>query len=171
MTTLLSVSSGAIVFRDTSGNIIFDSSEKLFQATSRHTGTKVVGSWTASYNAGSGTITDVNTDTAHSLATINADCDTVVGAFKVSIASGSQGVAGVGWFNASGSYVHYFDSSIPARTVCQSMAAFTFRASGGSLFLHERVVLRAYVGLGAPTNSLTLQQITFDYNLYVGSFI
>lgn len=171
MTTLLSVSGGAIVFRDTSGNIVFDSSEKLFQATSQHTGTQVVGNWTASFDNPTATFTDVNTDTTHALATINSACDTVIGAFKVSVASGSAGVAAAGWFNASGSYVHYFDSSIPARTICQSMAAFTFRAAGGSLFLHERVVLRAAGGLGTPSNSITLQQITFDYNLYVGSFV
>lgn len=171
MTTLLSVGAGAIVLRNTSGNIIFDSSEKLFQATSQHTGTKVCGSWTASYD-GAGNFTDVNTDTTHSLATINANCDTVVGAFKVSVSSGSQGVSGLGWYAAGGTYVHFLDESGGgSRSIAQCMAGFTFRATGGSLVLHERVILRAIGGVGAPANSITLQQTTFEYNLYVGSFV
>lgn len=150
---------------------MFDSDEKLFQATSREPGTKVIGPWTASFNASGSVITDVNTDTLHALKAINPSCDTVSGAFRVSVASGSAGVSGVGWFNASGSYLHFLSSATGTNTVAQQMAAFTFEASGGTLYLRERVILRAQTGIGAPTNSVTLQQITFDYNLYVGSFV
>lgn len=172
MTTLLSVSSGRIVFRNTAGNIVFDSDEKLFQATSQHTGTTVCGSWTASFNSGTGTYTDVNTDTNHTLASINANCDTVIGAFKADVPSGSNGVSGLGWYAAGGTYLHYLDESGGGtRAIAQCMAGFTFRATGGSLVLHERVILRAVGGVGAPSSTLTLQQVTFTYNLYVGSFI
>lgn len=165
------MSSGRILFRNPAGSVVFDSDEKLFQATSRETGTKVLGSWTASFTSSGSVFTDVNTDTLHALKTINSTCDTVVGAFKVSVASGSAGVSGIGWFNASGSYMHYLASAIGTNTIAQQMAAFTFEASGGTLYLRERVILRAAGGIGAPSSSVTLQQITFDYNLYVGSFV
>lgn len=171
MTTLLDVSAGRIVLRNVAGDTVFDSDQKLFQATSQETGTKVVGPWTASFDQPTATFTDVNTDTLHELKTVNGNCDTVVGAFKVSVPSGSYGVSGVGWFNASGTYLHFLNSSIGTRTIAQNMAAFTFEASGGKLYLRERVILRAAGGLGSPSNSITLLQTTFEYNLYVGSFV
>lgn len=171
MATLLEVSSGLIRLRDTSGNIIFDSNEKLFQATQRLTGSKTVGGWTASFTSSGSIITDVNTDTEHVLASINAACDTVVGSFEVSAASGG-GVHNLGWFNGGGSYMHFHDGADATnRVICQNMLAFTFRARSSQLVLHERVIMRAIVGIGVPTNSITIGAVTFNYNLYVGSFV
>lgn len=171
MTDLLEIGAGLIRLRDASGAVKFDSNEKLFQATEKIVDTVTVGGWTASFNGGTGIATDVNTDVEHVLATINAHNDTVVGAFEVT-AVGGKGVTGLGWFNAGGTYMHFHDGAVPAsRGVCQEMATFTFRARSSQLVLHERVILRAIVGIGVPTNSITLGAVTFDYQLYVGSFV
>ena len=170
MTQLLSISSGQIVLRDTSGAIVFDSNEKLFQATSRVTGSVNVGPWTASYNGTSGARTDVNVDTNHLLASVNSACDTVVGAFQAT-SSDSRGVVGLGWFNAGGTYMYFHDAATTTRVFAQEMVAFTFFCSGGGLYLNERVVMRAITGLSAPTNTITLAQVTLAYNLYCGSFV
>lgn len=166
---LIEATAGALKMRNTAGDIIFDSDEKLFQATSRVTGTKSVGPWTASYDGGS-VITDVNTNTNHFLASVNAACDTVVGAFSVTTSDG-RGLHNLGWFNAGGTYLHFFDAAVSSNTICQQFATFTFFASGGSLYLNERVLLRAAVGIGVPANSITLSQVTFGFNLYCGSFV
>lgn len=171
MVDIVSATSGRLVLKDTDGHTVFDSDEKLFQATSRVTGSVVVGPWTASFV--SPTITDVDTNVQHSLANINSSCDTVVGAFYVSSTS-NYGVANFGWFNASGTYLHYHDAALfPStnRILLQEFVQFTFLASGGTLYLHEQVKLRAGVGLGIPNNRITIPAITFSYNLYVGSFV
>lgn len=172
MARLLEVNAGLIRLKDTASRIIFDSNEKLFQAVSYHTGAQVCGSWTASYNANNGAIFDVDTDIVHFLAPINSVCDTAVGAFSVSTSSPGYGVQGLGWFNASGSYVHYFDApSATTKNLCQQFCAFSFECDSGWLRLRERVVLRALVGIGVPSNSITVNEITFDYKIYVGSFV
>lgn len=170
MTKLIEVGSGRIVLRDTNGATRFDSDEKLFQATSRVAGTTIVGPWTASYDGGS-TIVDVVTDVDHYLTAVNSACDAVVGSFYVTTSDG-KGIAGLGWFNANGTYLHHFASAHPTlQVVCQQFSTFTFFAASGGLYLNERVLLRANVGIGVPANTVTLTQITFDYNLYCGSFV
>jgi hypothetical protein len=173
MVAVFSASGGRIVCRNAAtGAIRFDSDEKLFQATQRIAGAITLGPWTASFVALGSVITDVNTDVNYTLASINSACDTVVGAFKVTTSSTAYGVNGLGWFQAGGTYLHYFDAAIPGnRTVVQEFVSFTFSAAGGSLLLNERAVLRAIVGLGEPNNTITVPAITFDYNLYVGSFV
>lgn len=171
MTNLLEVSSGRIVIRDTDGATRFDSNEKLFYATERRTGSVTIPARTASYFNGS--FSDVNNDINHVLGSINAGCNTVVGAFRVTTTSG-YGVANLGWNNASGTYLHYFeaqDTGIRARHVSNAMA-FTFIASGGQLILHERTILRAMFTFNQSlTITITVPAVTFNYNLYVGAFI
>lgn len=166
MTTLLEATPGRLVLRGTDGNIRFDSDEKLFQATERVTGSIALGPWTASATWPA-TRVNVNQEINHTLKSIHASCDTVVGAFSVT-SSYSGGVSNLGWFNASGTYLHYANGSNGTE---YGMALFTFVASGGVLALNERIYLTADFPTGSGTIRHTLLALTIQYNLYVGSFV
>lgn len=171
MTDLLDVSAGRIVIRDTSGATRFDSNEKLFYAVERVRSSVTIPARAASFL--NGTYSDARIDTEHVLKSINVGCDTVVGAFKVTTTSG-YGVANLGWNNASGTYLHYFDDLNPSDRIryVANAVSFTFRARSGQLVLHERTILRAMFNFSTTiTNTITVPSITFDYNLYVGAFI
>ena len=164
MTNLLEVSSGRIVLRDTDGSTRFDSDEKLFQATTRATGSVSLGPWEAT--ATNGFKGDINSDTSYLLQSVNSACDTVVGSFQLtSTGSPAYGVGGLGWFNASGSYVHYVASSGTIGDF--GFVTFTFLCSGGGLYLNERVVLgAAQPSTGGITNRHIVLGLSFEYNLF-----
>lgn len=169
MTTLLEATSGRLVLRDTDGTTVFDSDEKLFQATTRATGSYSLGAREAT--ATSGSKFDVDENNNYLLQSVNAACDTVVGSFRLtSTGSPAYGVGGLGWFNASGSYVHYVASSGAAGDY--GFAAYTFFCSGGGLYLNERIILgAAQPSTGGITNRHIVLGLTFDYNLFCGSFV
>lgn len=176
MTTLLNVSAGSIVIKDTDGTTVFDTNERLFCVTDTKSGTKALSSFTASNNNSSNNY--VNQDNYYDLGAINAAADTVRGSFYVTTSGGSQGnVAGIGWFNASGTYVHYFGSSAPVLgggtngALCQ-LALYTFIASGGHLYLNERISLQSTKSTSPSTTfRVTLLAPTFQYNLLCGTFV
>ena len=114
MTTLLSATAGRLVLRGTDGLTRFDSDEKLFQATTRATGSVSRGPW-------------------------------------------------------SGSYLHYQQNS---GGTSWGLVAFTFYCSGGGLYLKERVLLSAATPSSPGiTNTHQVLGLTFEYNLYCGSFV
>lgn len=168
MTTLLEVGAGRIVLRNTAGDTVFDSDERLFQATDKKTGSITVGSWQGSYTQ-TGGHADANRDFKYNLQAINAHADTVVGSFSVA-ASDGNGLAGKGWFSANGTYVHYNNAYTIGIGQGYGFAAFTFTAEGGFLKLHERIWLRSHaVETGFSTH--TLQAVTFNWHVYCGSFV
>ena len=167
-------SSGRILVTDeTDEIIIFDSNEKMFQATDRVIGTVTIPERRATFD---GTFHDVDLDIYHPIASVNAHADTVVGAFKLT-SSAPQGVAGLGWFNASGTYMHFISSGtgvtegIARNDSLSCLMGFTFIANGGALMLHERTILQSQGTLRDIVTSVTVFSVTFYYNLYVGSFV
>ncbi len=178
MTTLLSVSAGNITIRDTDGTVVFNTDERLFCATNSVSGSVTLSAYTAS-EPFSGTSVRPNVDSLHSLASINASADIVRGAFYVSTGDGSGSVTARGWFNAGGTYVHNFSavgqglssSATNDNTVVSCFAAYTFLASGGVLYLHERVVMRAPDKADPGTNFVSFTAPTFFYNLLCGTFV
>jgi hypothetical protein len=166
LTTLLQATPGSLILRGLDGGIRFWSEEKLFQATERVSGSIAVGPWsgTATWPA---TRVNVNQDINHFLKTIDPSCDTVVGAFSVT-SSYSGGVSNLGWFNASGTYLHYSNNIGGGG---YGMVLFTFLASGGSLLLNERAYVTATFPGGSGTLTHTVLALTIQYNLYVGSFV
>ena len=168
MTTLLSATAGRLVLRGTDGLTRFDSDENLFQATTRATGSVSRGPWTATRTTSVNNAINAETNTL--LQSVNAACDTVVGSFKLtSVGSPSYGVGGLGWFNASGSYLHYQQNS---GGTSWGLVAFTFYCSGGGLYLKERVLLSAATPSSPGiTNTHQVLGLTFEYNLYCGSFV
>lgn len=151
--------------------VVFDSDEGLFSATDFIEGQVTTPERVAINDDGDETPVDI--DVGHPLASVNSAADVVVGAFKVTTDT-PIGLAGLGWFNANGSYVHYCDSlgtlTQPTNWFLSSMAVYTFQCSGGSLSLNERVVLRARVSPNL-TVTHTLLAVTFDYKLFCGRFV
>lgn len=164
---------------DVDGHVTFDTEERLFCDTEGHfiTGSIALSGYTAQ-NKNQSDLVLVNVDSLHALASINSAADIVRGSFSVTTSGGTQGgLTNLGWFNAGGSYIHYFGAiplftgSFPTlQSQIAQIAAYTFIASGGTLYLHERVFLKARVDATQPTVtfSVTLLPPTFSYNLLCG---
>lgn len=156
-------------------DVVFDTDERLFTVTDGPiTGTITTPSRTATRIGSSSTNIPVNVEVDTLIASVNASATTVRGSFAAST-SGSFGVAGLGWYNASGSYVHFLGPSNGAlgtggNAGLRSIAAYTFFVSAGGLYLKERVALQADFSLSLTT-SLTLNPVTLNFYLLVGTFI
>lgn len=154
---------------------VFDSDERLFTATDLITGSVTFPARVATWQTSSHTNVDINSD--HSLGFVNADADIVLGSFQVTTFGGSQGIAGIGAFNAGGTYVHYQSgviapvSGTPTNTSIGNMAAYTFFAEDGQLYLNERVMLYAGSTITSATLTVTLLSVQFDYKLFVGTLV
>src|SRR5262245_21153972 len=165
---------GRITVTDTDGHLTFDSNEKLFNGTNFVTGTLVIPQRQATFDGASDTAVNIDTTIDHGLASINAAADTVLGSFRASAAT-NQGVANLGWFCASGTYVHYWGANgHPSRTDehwwLDNRVTYTFIASGGVLRLRERIWLRSQTLSTNLNTSITVFGVTLDYKLYVGTF-
>lgn len=165
---------GRITITDADGHLTFDSNEKLFNGTNFVSGTLVIPQRQATFNAGNDADNFLNFTQDWPLAAVNSAADTVLGSFRVSTAT-PQGVAGLGWFCASGSYVHYWGAVGSATRDSEywwndSRVVYTFIASGGQLILRERVFLRSQGFIGEINSSVTVLAVTLDYKLYVGTF-
>lgn len=175
MTDLLQVSAGSIVIKDTDGTTVFDTDERLFCATNSVSGSAVMGGYTASETF-SGAPVRQDVSTLHSLGSINSSADIVRGSFYVTTTDGTGNATARGWFSAGGTYVHQFvgtgaGGSPNSNLVVSCIACYTFLASGGTLYLHERVCMRAAGRTSPGTNSVTFPATTFQYNLLCGTFV
>ena len=155
--------------------VVFDSDEGLFSATDFVSGQVTTPERVATYNGNNGNETFVDIDIDHPLASVNPAADVVVGAFKVTTTT-PVGLAGLGWYQGNGTYVHYVDAEAQPLRLGEnwwqrSIAAYTFRCSGGLLVLNERVVLRAQATTASVTITHTLLPVTFDYKLFCGRFV
>lgn len=177
MPTVFEADGGRIRMWDTSGNLRFDTEERIFTVTNSVSGSIGLSAYTAQNRNGTDLVF-INVDTLHALASINSAADTVRGSFSVT-AGGNGVLTGLGWFNASGSYLHFFDAIPPVsaggggdNSLIAQMAIYTFIASGGTLYIHERVQLKATISTSSGvTNSVTMLAPSFSYNLLVGTFI
>jgi len=157
---------------------VFDTNERLFTVTDGPiTGSITFGAYTATRGTGS-TNSPVQRNVNTTITSINGSANTVRGALKVTT-SGSFGVSNLGWFNASGSYVHLLQprnpSSFPLGNVgLPSLAVYSFIASGGSLLINEQVQLQSdppiYLS-PATSTSLTMAALTIEYYLFAGAWV
>lgn len=160
MTDLLNITSGRIVIRDTDGSITFDTDERPFLPLATINGSITVPERSGTSNSGGiVTLSDVNASTL--IATCPAVCNVLRGAFYVS-ASGAFGITGLGYFNAGGTYIHARE----AATIC----AYTFYASGGGVYLHERSIVMADVP-ASGSQTQTIFAATLIYRLIAGVFL
>lgn len=183
MTTL--IESGRVLITDSmaGGVTVFDSNERMFAGTDGVsgliTGTLTLSSRTATrvITSSSNTHTPVNVNSNIVVASINSTANTVRGQIYVTDPSGAaHGITNFGWFDASGTYVHYLGPNNAAlggsgNVSMTNIAAYTFLASGGQLLFNERCILHAPRSVSNGTYTRTLPGPTIQYNLYVGTFI
>jgi hypothetical protein len=169
-------SAGRITVTDNDGHLTFDSDEKLFNGTDFVAGTLVIPQRQATFEGNDDGADDnyLNFSVDHVLGAVNGAADTVLGSFRVATAT-NQGVANLGWFCASGTYVHYWGAiGYPTRPNehwwNDNRVTYTFVPSGGTLVLRERVFLRSQGYINRVDSSLTVYAVTLDYKLYVGTF-
>lgn len=150
------------------GSIAFDSNERLFQVTDIVRGSLAIPQRAATFVSNGSTWNNVNANVDNEISDIHPHADTVLGSFKV-IASTNAGVANLGWFNGSGSYMHLLYSDANRGL---GLSFLTFKAAAGKLVLNERT--RLYAGSTLTANvTLTLRQFGFtvQYYLACGSFV
>ena len=177
MVDLLEIGAGRIAVRDTDGTVTFDTDEKLFIVTDFVSGSLGLSAQTAHNNNFNDT-PFINLDTNHAISAINASADTVRGAFSVTTSGGAQGLHALGWFNATGTYIHYLGDINGALgnptgfALVAQLAAYTFQASGGFLTMNERVRLKSKWSTSpGVTTTVTLFGVTIDYKLFCGTFV
>lgn len=162
-------------FRDTDDHVVFDTEERLMAITNNVSGSIGLSSRTATDTSTSHN--PVNVDTLHSLSSVNAAAEVVRGSFFVSTTSGDGTLYNIGWFNASGTYVHMFETIGPLggpQTTPSQVAVLmglTFKTSGGTLYLRERVLMRATPSINSTQFSVTSSAVTLSYNLFTGFFV
>lgn len=157
---------GRILMTRADGTIALDTNGRLFQGTDRLRGSVAIPARAATCN--NGNFANVNLDRDQFIANVNQSADTVVGSFRV-VSSSSFGVANLGWFNASGSYLHY---QYAASDYSAGLAFYTFKAGNGQLVLNERVQLKAALSSSSGvTTKHTLVACTIQFNLFVGSLV
>lgn len=162
--------------------IVFDTDERLLICPEFVSGSVQIPSRSClwSRNAfGQETRTNVDIDQTFTLQSVNPHVDVVVGAFRVVSAGGPEGISDFGWFSAGGTYVHTqlaktVISTIGIRiyTAVGGLSGYTFGAGGGLLRLHERVVFEcARPDSNNVTHEMSQSPLTFEYRLFVGSFV
>lgn len=184
-------SSGRIEVKSPSGDVVFDSDDRLFFASNFLAGSVVRPARATSYwrnSVGQESWVPIDLTETVDLADIHGSANAVVGAFKVTgtlavpgTASQDQAANGVrnyGWFTAGGTYVH---ACMPRWSFSGSwqilpmglLSLYTFTASGGKLRLSERTqgnpgfVATGYVG----SINLSQEEITIDYKLFAGTYV
>jgi hypothetical protein len=180
LTTL--IESGRVVVTDSTVGgdpTVLDTNERMFHGTNGLiSGTLYVPTRTATRFVTSGgtshALVDVSDNTV--LASIHSLANTVRGQIYVTEPSGSaHGITNFGWFDASGSYIHYLGpnnaaSGASGNVSMTSIASYTFLATGGQLIFNERCILHAPRNTANGTYTRTLPGPTIQYNLYVGAF-
>lgn len=174
MTRLLDISAGRILLKNTSGTTVFDTDEKQFIVTDYKTGSTSFSSFSASntnaVDIGAGLRTDTN-----SLGSVNSFADTVRGAFFVTTAGQGQ-LFNLGWFNASGSYLHLFLGTpgpfTSGNVGLGAVVTFTFSVSSGTLSCVRHAKAAAnWSTSSSVTNSITVNAVTLNYKLFCGTFV
>lgn len=170
---------GRIWMTDATGAVSFDTDERCFIATDFVSGSfGPTSSYTATASRNSlGQLRNsyVDVSNTYTLASVHASADTVLGSFQVT-ASDSFGVANIGWFCAGGTYQHGVMPGLIIGSTTQvavgGSTLYTFRASGGVLYLDQHVCLDAgtFVSPGTGTSTITHSALTFNYKFYVGTF-
>jgi hypothetical protein len=171
-------SAGRILVTD-GADTVLDTDERLFTVTNGPiSGMVTVPTRTATRVVTSGGTTNnyIELDTNATIASVNSAANTVRGSFYAEVSGSASGVSNRGWFNASGSYCHFLYPINPAlggsgNVALPSLAAYTFIASGGSLYLNERTRLEAPRSISNGTYTLSLPAVNLYYYLFVGTFV
>jgi hypothetical protein len=174
-------SAGRIWITDpTDTHVVFDTAERLFIATDFVSGSYVIPAREAYWHrpsGGSEQRLDQDINLTYQLASVHADADVVLGAFKVTTQVSPQGVHNFGWFSAGGTYIHsQLPKTVTYNNITQVRSAggysgYSFVAAGGVLSLIERLIF--VCPQPQYTNwfqYMTQNPMTIEYKLYAGSF-
>lgn len=166
MTDLLDISPTGIILRDTDGSVRFDTAEGLFHPTDS-LASSINLSW-GTYSAA----TAYDLTNSYAIGTCMASSTIVTGAMWVE--GDSETPAGLA-FSANGTYVHrlhwLFDVSDTRMLSNRHAIAYTFEATGGIVYLRERICMATYDNGGLQSllgNSLV--PFTIHYSLKIGRF-
>lgn len=158
-----------------SGYVALDTDGKLFHQTNYLSGSISITARSSGIN------TNIDVNTTHTLGACSADATHVIGAFQVSFpgSSNESGVPGFGWFNAGGSYLHWFDGSTftssgyannpLVKANLSQFSLYTYRVAGGLFLLDEWVRIAGYT-TGGIASSYTMYAFTMNYRLRAGLF-
>jgi len=167
--------SGRMSIVNASGETVFDTDEGIFVVTNRVSGSVEMPARSGSQNGFDGWNSPNNTEKNTLLASVNASADTVRGTISVSTVGNEGNISGLGRFNAGGSYMHYQGgiTSTGGRVnhVVGSMAVYTFYASSGGLYINERVIIQADFSFADVVTTTTILKSTYNYDLFVGTFV
>lgn len=172
----LSISAGRMVMTDGSGNVRFDTDERLFRPTDHVVSSGTLPSYTATNNGASETV--VNTETIYSLQAINSLADTVRGTLKFS--ASAHGFSTDLVYNASGSIVvnwvaggFFFGGTwYCGHRAVAAARILTFYCESGYLKLSDRIMVAAEnpTCFGTTTSTLTVVGATINWSLFCGTF-
>lgn len=160
--------------------IIFDTDDGLLcvHPDDVKIGSFVLPARSASSTGINGSRTDVDVNTNHLIGSVKNGATVVRGMLRTVWASGPNPLDSL-WRSASGSHLDFMAAvgySISPQTgtgnfFVAGMGFYTFLVSGGSLYLNERLVIRAQDPGGPPAIYQTRPQCTVHYRLLVGSFV
>lgn len=154
MTLTITASPPLIQVTDTGGQVVLNTTEKLFYGSDRISGSISVPTRTTPFNF----------TQSYSIGSCNPSSTFVRGSMKVTGYLGSDFGGGVPinqWFNVAGTYVH--SQSIYV------YQAYTFLVSGGAVTLEERGAARLHNNQFGQVFSIF--GFTLSYDLFVGGFI
>jgi hypothetical protein len=173
---MLTLNASGMKIEDTTGRRIFDSNERMFHVTDTITGTRSIAAKSSGINASH------STNTTYVLGSCHAAATHLIGAFRITFpgASNPSGVPGFGWFNAGGSYIHWFDGSTcvspsgyannPALKIDLTVwAQYTPRVAGGQFLLDEWVHVFGFTS-GGIASSYILNAFNLQYHFKAGLF-
>lgn len=193
---LFEATGGRMIIRDTTGEIKFDTDERMLSNTQSAptliSGSVVRPARSAKFSrnaAGQESFEPVNINETVNLNAVNANANVLLGSFKVTgnaatpgsatITGAANGVRNYGWFCAGASYMHAFlpsygfVGSIWVTEPGGLISTYTFKVSGGFLQLQE--VTQGHPGTIVPDyyGSIALSQeaITIDYKFFVGMYV
>lgn len=175
MSDLFRAFGGGFTIGDSSGRLIFDSSERMFHVTDT-----VVGS-VSFPQRNSGINTNFDLSTTHVLASCHSMATHLVGAFRITFpgVSNVAGTPGFGWFAAGGTYVHWFDGTTMTSagwannpnllSELSVWVQYTPRVAGGQVLLDEFIRIFGYTS-GGIGSAYILHPFNLEYHFKAGLF-
>lgn len=172
---MLTLNGSGFVLEDTIGRRIFDSAERMFHVTDTWIGTVSFGA------LASGVGSNLSRNVTTVLGSCNAAATHLVGAFRVAFpgSTNPSGVPGFGWFNAGGTYIHWFDGSTFTssgfannpllKDRVNAWGHYTPRVAGGQFVIDERIEIAGYTS-GGLASTYTQYAFNMECHFKAGLF-
>lgn len=171
MTDLLTIDAGKIEVRNPAGQIRFTTDEPMFHVTETINSSIAI---TFPFNPATSPYVRIQ---SYTLASVNTAATHVFGVLQTSGDSYGR-LPGGTWFDAGGTYVHRqhwwannANGTFDRAVTLQHLIHYTFRVSGGVLYLDEDARFAPYSTNGLQSNlPVSLSDFTITYKLKIGLF-